>query len=154
MKKRVYDAYLTVEASFIIPITFLLIVLTLQYGFFCYEKSVSLQCSYLAALRASNVWNIQDTELKQYAEKEVNRLLEERNLYPVRKEIKADVSCIGVEVEIEGSMEVLFREIRGDNVDGWEVSAKKSASRTVPSQYIRKYHMIKEAGGENNGNNQ
>lgn len=153
MKKRVQDAYLTVEASFIIPITFLLIVLTLQYGFFCYEKSVSLQCSYLATLRASNLWNIQDTELKQYAEKEANQLLEERNLYPVRKEIKANVSRIEVEVEIEGSMEVLFGEIRGDNVDGWELSSKKSASRTVPSQYIRKYHMIKEAGGENNGNN-
>jgi len=154
MRKKVYDAYFTVEASFIIPITFLLIILTLQYGFFCYEKSLSLQCCYLGALRASNEWDMTGSELEQYAEGEANRLLEELNLYPVKKEITASVSWTGIEVKTNGRLEVLFREARGDEVDGWELDSKKSALRTVPSQYIRRCHRIRDAGGENDGNNQ
>jgi len=154
MKKKEYRAYLTVEASFIIPIAFLLIVLTIQYGFFCYEKSVSVQCCYLAALRASNEWERTGAALEQYAEKEADRLSEERNLYPVRKEIKAEVSPVEVEVKIEGDMKVFFRETKKEAADGWEVDADKSASRTIPSQYIRKYQMIRDAGGGNDGNYQ
>lgn len=154
MRRKVYDAYFTVEASFIIPITFLLIILTLQYGFFCYEKSLSLQSCYLAALRASNEWDMTSTESERYAQEEAISLLEERNVYPVRKEIKANANLLGIEVEIEGTLEALFKEARGNKVDGWELDSKKSAIKTVPSQYIRKYHMIRTAGGENDGNNQ
>ena len=89
MKKKFYDAYFTVEASFIIPMAFLLIILTLQYGFFCYEKSVSLQCCYLAALRTSNEWNLSGSEAENYAINEAEKLLEERMLYPIDKEINS-----------------------------------------------------------------
>ena len=83
MKKKQYDAYFTVEASFIIPMTVLLIILMLQYGFFCYEKSISIQCCYLAALRASNEWNLSGNEIENCAIEEMNQLLNERNIYPL-----------------------------------------------------------------------
>ena len=151
-KRRMYDAYFTVEASFIVPMAFFLIILILQYGFFCYEKSVSLQCCYLAALRASNKWELSEAELEQYARKEVENLLEERNLYPVKKKNSVKVTWSEIKVETEGYMEALFGNVRSDDVDGWEIGAQKSAGRTVPSNYIRRYHMI--TGGEKNGSNQ
>ncbi len=154
MKEKRYDAYFTVEASFIVPLAFLLLILLLQYGFFCYEKSISLQCCYLAALRASNEWGLSGDEAENYAIKEADKLLEERMLYPVEKEIYADVSLLGIEVALVGDMEILFSGERGDAVEHWETDSKKHAGRTIPSSYIRKYYVIKNVGGENDGSNQ
>lgn len=153
MKKKQYDAYFTVEASFIIPISFLLIILILQYGVFCYEKSISIQCCYLAALRASNEWNLSGNEIENCAIEEMNQLLNERNIYPLEKEITAKVTLTGIEVAISGSMEVLFSTIRKDSVESLETDAKKLAGRIVPSKYIRNYYVIKDSGGESDGNN-
>lgn len=154
MKKRYCDAYFTVEAAYIVPMTFLLIVLLIQYGFFCYEKSISLQCCYLAGLRASNEWKLSGKEMEKCAINEAEKLLKEKTLYPIEREISANVTLGGLEVEAQGYMEVLFSVIRGDSVDGWETDSKKSTGRTIPSEYIRRYHTIKDLGGENDGDTQ
>ena len=153
MKKRYYDAYFTVEATYIVPMVFLLIVLMIQYGFFCYEKSISVQCCYLAALRVSNEWELSGKELEKHAMDEAEKLLEERGIYPVTREIESVATLAGLEVEAKGHMEVLFSLIRGDSVNEWEIDSLKRAGRTIPSEYIRRYHMIKNMGGENDGDN-
>lgn len=153
-KRKLYDAYFTVEATFIVPMSYLLIILVLQYGFFCYEQSVSVQCCYLAALRAANEWNLSGGEPENYAKSEAEKLLEERYIYPVKRVSNITVNMSGIEVGMDVYMEVLFGVIRGDGIDGWEWRTKKRAERTVPSTYIRKYQMIKNAGGENDGSNQ
>lgn len=154
MKKRDCDAYFTVEAAYVVPIVFFLIILMIQYGFFCYEKSISIQCCYLAALRASNEWEVSGKELEKCAIEEAEKLLKERNLYPTTREIKATVTVAGLEVETKGHMEVLFSEISGGLMDRWETNAKRKAGRIIPSEYIRKYRVIKDLGGENDGDNQ
>ena len=153
-KRKVYDAYLTIEASFIMPIVLLVLVLLIQWGFFCYEKSVSLQCCYLAALRASNEWELSAGEMETYAKEQAKSLLKERNLYPVDRDSRANVRLSGIEVELDAYMEVLFAQARGDTTDGWEWEEKKQACTIIPSAYIRKYHMIENAGGESDGGNQ
>lgn len=153
-KKKFYDAYFTVEATFIISVSYLLIILVLQYGLFCYEQSVSVQCCYLAALRTANEWNLSGDEEENYAKAEVEKLLEERNIYPVKRISNTTVNMSGIEVGMDVYMEVLFGATRGDRIDGWEWITKKRAERTVPSTYIRKYQMIKNVGGENDGSNQ
>ena len=50
-------------------------------------------------------------------------------------------------------MEVLFSTIRKDSVESLETDAKKLAGRIVPSKYIRNYYVIKDSGGESDGNN-
>lgn len=152
MKKKNCNAYFTVEATFIIPMVLLLIVLMIQYGFFCYEKSLSLQCCYLAALRASNEWELTRKEIENFAASEMENLLEERALYPINRGIRATITLIGLEVEMQGNMEILFWEMDEKSMDVWEVNAKKSAAKTIPSEYIRKYKVLNKSGGENNGN--
>jgi len=143
-KRNDYDAYLTVEASFIIPLSFFLIILTLYFGFFCYEKSITLQSCYLASLRGSNEWELSGIQLKQYVEKEMHSLLEEKQLYAIEKEFKINTSIMGIEVLIEEYMEVPFAAARGDDITGWDINSGKKAIRNKPSSYIRKYQSIKE----------
>jgi len=146
MKKswKYYDAYFTVEASFIVPLTFLLIILMLYLGFFCYEKSISVQCCYLAALRGSNEWELSGKEFDQYVSQTLDELLEEKHLYRIEKEKNITAGIMSVEVSIDEHMSVPFSRARGDDVDGWDMNSKKTAIRNKPASYIRKYQLLKE----------
>lgn len=143
-KRKDYDAYLTVEASFIIPLSFLLIILTLYFGFFCYEKSITLQCSYLASLRGANEWELSGETLKRYVERELYSLLEEKQLYSIENKFIINANIMGVEVILEEYIEVPFASVRGDGIIGWNISSGKKAIRNKPSSYIRRYQSIKE----------
>lgn len=154
IRKKTYSAYFTIEASFIIPIALFLLALILQLGFFCYEKSISLQCCYLAALRASNEWQLSEREMENYAKEQLKKLLKERNLYPVKRESRANATLLRIEVEVDSYMEILYSQEIDGIPDEWEWKEKKNAGRMIPSTYIRQYHTFKKAGGEKNGSNQ
>lgn len=143
-KRMMYDGYFTVEASFIIPIAFLLMILLLYFGMYCYEKSVSVQCCYLAALRGSNEWGLTGKELEQYVNQVMKQLLEEKQLYEIGKEYCIDTGIMKVEVMMEESLNVPFAKARGDDINGWEINSKKEAIRNIPSVYIRRYQMLTE----------
>ena len=145
MKKKVYyDAYMTVEASFIVPLAVMIFLLLLYWGFFCYDKSVSVQCSYLAALRASNEWELTTSELKQMALEELDTLTERMILFVKMDERTADANLLNIETEVSGNMDILFSALRGDDMTNWLIDSKKSAYRLKPSSYIRKYHLVGE----------
>lgn len=146
MKRKVYyDAYLTVEATFIIPAAVMMILLLLYWGFFCYDKSVSVQCSYLAALRASNEWELTGTELEKKAMEELDKLAEETILFIRIGEMDVNAGLLKVEAGINGKMDILFSVLRGDDMTHWMMDSKKSAYRLKPSSYIRKYRLAGEA---------
>lgn len=151
--KRLYAAFFTVEASFIVPMAFLLIMVMLQYGFFCYEKTVSLQCCYLAALRGTNEWELSGSRLENYVKEEFYELLEDRSLYKLEGEAAIREILTGVEVSFDTYMKVPFSDIRGDSVEGWKIHNTKKAKRTIPSTYIRRYQMITDSGGTDEGSN-
>lgn len=146
MKKKVYyDGYMTVEATFIIPAAVMILVLLLYWGFFCYDKSVSIQCSYLAALRTSNEWGLTITEAEQLAMEELDEMTEERFLFVKRGEIAIDAGLLSIEAGVNGKMDILFSTLRGDDMNHWLMNSRKSAYRLKPSSYIRKYRLAGEA---------
>ena len=146
MKKKVYyDGYMTVEATFIIPAAIMILVLLLYWGFFCYDKSVSIQCSYLAALRTSNEWGLTITEAEQLAMEELDEMTEERFLFVKRGEIAIDAGLLSIEAGVNGKMDILFSTLRGDDMNHWLMNSRKSAYRLKPSSYIRKYRLAGEA---------
>lgn len=146
MKKKVYfDGYMTVEATFIVSAAVMILVLLLYWGFFCYDKSVSIQCSYLAALRTSNEWELTITEAEQLAMEELDEMTEERFLFVKREDITVDAGLLSIEAGVNGKMDILFSTLRGDNITHWLMNSKKSAYRLKPSSYIRKHRLAGEA---------
>ena len=135
---------MTIEASFIIPLSLFLIILLIQMGFFLYEKSISVQCCYLAALRGSNAWELSGSKLEQYVEKSLEELWNEKQLYHIEEEKEIKVDITGVEVSITGNLQIPFSKVRGDNILGWNMDSHKKAIRNKPSSFIRKYQIIKE----------
>lgn len=141
-KKSYYDGYMTVEASFVVPLVVMIILLLLYWGFFCYDKTVSIQCSYLAALRTSNQWDLTSSEAEQEALEELEQLTEEKFLFIKRGDLLAKAGILNIETAVTGKMEILFSKIRGDDMTEWQIDSKKSASRLKPASYIRKYRFV------------
>ena len=146
MKKRsYYDGYMTVEASFIVPLAVMILLLLLYWGFFCYDKTVSIQCSYLAALRTSNQWGLTTAAAEQVALEELEQLTEERFLFIKKGDLLTKAGILNIEASVSGKMDILFSKIWGDDMTEWQLDSKKSASRLKPSSYIRKYRFVGEA---------
>ena len=143
-RKKYYDAYLTVEASLIVPAAVMLLVLLIYWGFFCFDKSVSVQCSYLAALRASNEWELTISEAQQKALEELEKLTDCTFLFLNRENMNAKAGLLSIETGVSGRMEILFSELRGDEMKSWLIDSTKSATRLKPSSYIRKYRLLGE----------
>lgn len=144
MKKKMYDAFMTIEASFVIPMSFLLMILLLYIGFFCYEKSISVQCCYLAALRGSNEWNLSGSGLENYVDDMMKQLVEEKYLVRTEQAYKIATGNSSVTVQTEGMIKVPFSLPIGSEADRWNICSEKTAERHQPTSYIRRYQAAKE----------
>ena len=143
-RKKYYDGYMTVEASFIVPAAIMILALLLYWGFFCYDKSVSVQCCYLAALRASNEWDLTASEAKQMVAEELEKMTDQTFLFINRENMNVKVGLLNIEAGISGRMKILFSELRGDDMENWLTDSTKSASRLKASSYIRRYRLLGE----------
>ena len=56
-KQHALNAYMTLEASFIIPFVFICFILIILYTFYLYNHMVVYQSCYLSALRGSQLKN-------------------------------------------------------------------------------------------------
>lgn len=80
--KKMYDAYMTLEASFIMPLAVFLIAALMYLSFYLYTVSFLNQTAYVSAFRGS-LCEPDSGRMKATAESELEKLLEERVL-PVR----------------------------------------------------------------------
>lgn len=144
VKKRMCDAYMTIEATFIISLSFILMIMLLYIGFFCYEKSVSVQCCYLAALRGSNKWNLSGCNLENYVDKTMKQLVEEKYLVRTEQAYKVQANKSFVTIQTEGLINFPFSFLLGSEAYKWDIYSEKTAERHQPTSYIRRYQAIKE----------
>ena len=146
MKKRreYYEGYLSVEATFIIPIAVMLIMLLIYWGFYCYEKSISIQCSYLAVLRGSNEWEMSGKELEIFVEENLKTMIDERLLYLKGIDITVEAGLAHIKAQVKGKIENLFSKIGENSLTQWNAESLKRAYRLKPSSFIRKYRIFGE----------
>lgn len=146
MKKKVlyYDAYMTVEATFIMPMAVIIIMLSVYWGLFCYDKSASIQCSYLAALRTSNEWNLTNAEAKQKGLEILDRLTEETFLSGYNENLYVEVGLTDIKAGVSGKKNIPFSGLREGNINQWNMSSVKKAYRLNPVSYIRRYQLLGE----------
>ncbi|MBS7304028.1 MAG: hypothetical protein KIG50_07825 [Lachnospiraceae bacterium] len=142
-RKKYFDGYLTVEAVFIIPSAVTIIVILMYWGFFCYDKCVSVQSAYLAALRGSNEWNMSGKDTEAFVKKNMDEAIKKTFLYTKNSETQVRIGFSDIETKIEGKMNILFSKLREDNTAYWEIGSTQKAYRLKPSSYIRRYRYSK-----------
>ncbi len=142
-EKKIYlGGYLTIEASFIMPMVFILLLFLIYWGFYCYDKSVSIQCSYLAALRGSNEWELSNAEVEQYTKQQLEVLTKESLLYLEAEEVCANAGLLHLEAGIKGGIKVPFLSYRAGAKESWMIEEEKTAYQLKPASFIRKYRII------------
>ena len=136
--KKMYDAYMTLEASFIMPLAVFLIAALMYLSFYLYTVSFLNQAAYVSAFRGS-LCEPDSGRMKATAEK----LLEERVL-PVRNlEMQVRASPLGVNVSLRAELSLPFPGVRLFTGAGWEIKAEKKALSRDAVAFIR---LARKAG--------
>lgn len=141
-RKKYFDGYLTVEASFLVPITFVILLLLIYWGLYCYDKSVSVQCSYLAALRGASQWELSDEKRKEYAQEQLENLVEETFLFIRTKDLYIKKGIGEITAGTTGGMDILVGVEEIKEHDNWMLKSEKKASTLKPTSYIRIFRVF------------
>ena len=136
--KKMYDAYMTLEASFIMPLAVFLIAALMYLSFYLYTVSFLNQTAYVSAFRGS-LCEPDSGRMKATAESELEKLLEERVL--PEKQVRA--SPLGVNVSLRAELSLPFPGVRLFTGAGWEIKAEKKALSRDAVAFIR---LARKAG--------
>ena len=92
MCKKEEQAYMTVEASLVLPTIIGGIIFILYLGIFLYNYCTINQTAYIAALRGSQIKNVSTDEIDNYVKKQIDELLFQQIL--ARENIKKEMVTI------------------------------------------------------------
>jgi len=129
-------AYMTIEASFIVPMTVMICVLIITFMFFMYNNCVVYQSCYIAALRGSQIMDATSSDVKARVKAYATELLDNQ-IYQYNKAADIEVGPLSVTVssgtgiDIPASVLSLYKNTT--------VSSERKAicSRIDPTELVR-----------------
>ena len=142
MCKREKSAYMTVEASLIIPIVLGGIIFVMYVGCYLYNFVTMKQTAYIAALRGSQIKSADSAEIETFVEKQVDELLQGQILVKgnIKKEIS--VSLNNIKVKIQTDVKIPFVKLLSFIDEKWKISEESVVNRTEPIEIIRGVRKI------------
>ena len=142
MCKKEEQAYMTVEASLVLPTIIGGIIFILYLGIFLYNYCTINQTAYIAALRGSQIKNVSTDEIDNYVKKQIDELLFQNIL--AREEVKKEVSTsIGkVTVKMSTDVNIPFSDLLTAKIHIWEIKTEGYANRVNPIEIIRGVRKI------------
>ena len=142
MFKKEEKAYMTIEATLIIPVIVGGIIFVLYLGIFLYNSCTIKQTAYIAALRGSQIKNMSQKEIETYVEKQIDELLFQNIL--AREEVKKEVrTSIGkVTVKMSTDVNIPFTDLLSAKIHIWEIETEGYANRVNPIEIIRGVRKI------------
>ncbi len=140
-KTRKISAYMTLEASFIIPLTIFIFLIIIYFGFYLYDQCVVSQGCYLAALRGSQVQRLSDGDVKKVVEKEVKKLLEEQ-VFINNSDFQVHVDLGTIEVNGQSTIKLRLPNKSLYDKDTLETDKSKQIKRLNPVLFIRECQKV------------
>ena len=142
MCKKEEQAYMTVEASLVLPTIIGGIIFILYLGIFLYNYCTINQTAYIAALRGSQIKNVSTDEIDNYVKKQIDELLFQNIL--AREEVKKEVrTSIGkVTVKMSTDVNIPFTDLLSAKIHIWEIKTEGYANRVNPIEIIRGVRKI------------
>lgn len=130
--------YLTVEASFLLPLTLGILFLVIYFSFYCFDRCASLQNAYLVSLRASNQWEAAPSAKEEYAKKEWEDLTNSLFIFLENKELQINADREKVELDFSGEIKNTLWKVFQLGPDNFTFSESMEARTIYPAKYIRK----------------
>lgn len=142
MYKKRKNAYMTLEASLVIPLIVGGIIFLLFLGFYLYNACVIKQAVYVAALRGSQLTNVTSDEVEAYVQQQLENLMGNQILARENMEKEISVSIGKVKVRISSHMQMPLTEWISSVTNLWSIESKAEASRINPVDIIRNVRKI------------
>lgn len=130
------DGYMTLEASFIMPITVILITALMYLSFYLYTVAFLNQAAYIAAFRAS-LCDEGNAEAEAAAARELDKLLKESVLPIKGLEKQINVSAVSVGVSLQANLALPAPGLQLISQKEWDITAEKKALIRDAAAFIR-----------------
>lgn len=142
MFKREKSAYMTIEATLIMPLIVGGVIFILYLGFYLYNACTVKQTAYIAALRGSRIKKGSSAEIEDYVVKQVDELLQNQMLAreDIHKEIRISMGRINVKITTEIKMP--FAGFLSSKVNMWKIEGQAWANRVDTIEIIREARKI------------
>jgi len=129
-------AYLSLEASYVMPLLIFLIVFMCVFCFYLYNCCIVFQACYISALRGSQIINASNDEVKTRVEDYLDELLDNQ-IYDYIKQVKVEVGLFQIKTCAEAKTNNNFNSI--DVISGIDMTSdyKAYAIKTYPVKLIR-----------------
>jgi len=139
VKRRYEDAYFTVEASLILPLAMLFIVMMIFLAFYSYDRCVMEHSAYEAALRGTDSHFVTAQEAETVARKAAARLIEEKlfAIHDFTYDVAVDADSVTVTYHCTVNMP--FITWLSEYISGIDMALdiSRSARRLDPARTIR-----------------
>lgn len=134
--KRYFNAYYTVEASFIMPTVIVLILFMIIYLFYLYNCTVCFQACYIAALRGSQMQDASADDIKTKVEEYAGDLLN-KQVYEYQDIAEVKAGLLSIEVKTESGINNIFNVTDLLKDRDMKISTSAKAGRVDPVDLIR-----------------
>lgn len=138
---REKDGYMTLEASFIMPVTVILITAIMYLAFYLYTVAFLNQAAYIAAFRAS-LCDEGNVEAEAAAARELDKLLNESVLPISGLERQINVSAVSVNVSLQANLALPAPGLQLVSEKEWDITAEKKALIRDAAAFIRAARRI------------
>lgn len=135
------DGYMTLEASFIMPITVILITALMYLSFYLYTVAFLNQAAYIAAFRAS-LCDEGNAEAGAAAARELDKLLKESVLPIKGLEKQINVSAVSVGVSLQANLALPAPGLQLISQKEWDITAEKKVLIRDAAAFIRAARRI------------
>lgn len=132
-KARKISAYMSVEASLLLPLILFVIVFLMYLCFFCYESCYVKQAAYLSAFRASR----EEVPKAETAKKEAESLMELGLVGGMEHQTEAEENLFRIRVRISSVMNFLFPKLQLTEETFFRAEGEGVSYKRDPAAYIR-----------------
>jgi len=137
------SGYMTVEASVIIPLTFICFIVIIYHTFFLYNHLIVYQSCYLAGLRGSRIKNATSEAVEQYVNKELDILLKEQ-IFQNKTDYRAKVGTFRISISASTELKEDDSVLMILNNGLLRTDREAEVIRLDPTDYIRNSERFKQ----------
>lgn len=132
---------MTIEASLIIPLVFVIFITTLYFVFYLFNQCVLYQGSYLAALRGQQLKTASYDSQEAYIETQLDKLLD-KQIYQYGIDYSVSAGLTGIKINSESKIENRLRSFGLYNKESFDSTATISMGQYFPIHNVWILHKF------------
>ena len=128
--------YMTIEASFIVPLTVMICIMIILASFYLYNNCVVYQDCFIAALRGSQIMDASQAEVSTKVHEYASELLENQ-VYQYSNDPQVDVGMLTVKVKASSHIDIPVSGITLYEGSSFGNTSEAECMRLDPTEIVR-----------------